>query len=72
MPLLDKNLAGHGDTRLAVQIFDCTSKKYDLDFSVHIFKQLGIPIVLQLAWFCVNGTFKSTNSQQVDNLTGIK
>ena len=28
-----------------------TGKKYGLDFSVHIFKQLGIQIFLQLAWF---------------------
>ena len=41
MPLLDKNLAGHGDT-LLFKFFDCTSKKYNLDFSVHIFKRLGI------------------------------
>lgn len=29
-------------------------------------------VFLQLAWFCVNGTSKSTNSQQVENLSGIK
>ena len=71
MPLLDKNLAGHGDT-LLFKFFDCTSKKYDLDFRVHIFKRLGIQSFLQLAWFCVNGASKSTNSQQVENLSGIK
>ena len=41
MPLLDKNLAGHGDT-LLFKFFDRTSQKYNLDFSVHIFKRLGI------------------------------
>ena len=44
----------------------------ELDFSVYIFKWLGIQIFLQLAWFCVNGTSRSTNSQQVENLTSIK
>lgn len=71
MPVLDRNLAGHGDT-LLFKFFYCTGKKYDLDFSVHIFKRLGIQIFSQLAWFCVNGTSRNTNSQQVENLTSIK
>lgn len=68
MPLLDKNFAGHDDT-LLFKFLTAPVKNMTL---ILVFTWLGIQIFLQLAWFCVNGTSKSTNSQQVENLTGIK
>ena len=43
-------------THLAVQIFDRTGQKFDLDFSVQIFERLAVQIFLRLALFRVNGT----------------
>ena len=45
-------------SHLAVQFFDRTDKKFDLDFSVQIF--------VLLAWFCANRTPNRTNFQPVD------
>ena len=42
--------------QLAIQIFDHTGQKFDLDFSVQIFERLGVQIFVRLAWFRVNGT----------------
>ena len=39
-------------------IFDRTGQKFDLNFSVQIFKWLGDKILVWLAWFPVNGTPK--------------
>ena len=41
---------------LAVQIFNRTGQKFDLDFSVQIFERLSVQIFVRLAWFRVNGT----------------
>ena len=43
-------------THLAIQTFDRTGQKFDLDFSVQIFERLGVQIFVRLAWFRVNGT----------------
>ena len=41
---------------LAVQIFDRTGQKFDLDVSVQMFERLGVQIFVRLAWFRMNGT----------------
>ena len=47
-------------SHLAVQTFDCTGQKFDLDFCVQIFERLGVQICVRLAWFHVDGTPKGT------------
>ena len=47
-------------SHLAVQTFDCTGQKFDLDFCVEIFERLGVQICVRLAWFHMDGTPKGT------------
>ena len=50
------------------QIFDQVGYRFDLDFGIQIFEQVGVLIFVRLRWYGVTGTPKRTNIGIQDSL----
>ena len=53
---------------MPISNFDQAGYRFDLDFGIQIFEQVGVLIFVRLRWYGVTGTPKRTNIGNQDSL----